>query len=160
MKSKISIIWLLCLNVIGISTCWANSLLVKTSCTESYTVSRQDLIEKLPITSFSSVSPWNSEKVVFSGIKVGDMAALFLPKKPTSLYFKALNEFTSSISFSETTDYSPIIAYSMNHEPISVRKRGPFMLVYNLDAYPFLDQPEFHDKMIWQISEVSIEECE
>lgn len=160
MKLRTSVVWLLFCTFANVNSALANRLKVALSCEHSTTISRQELMNQFPVTSFTTHLPWDAEPAKFSGVKVSDLTALFAPQKPKILYFSALNEFRASIEVNDLVEYQPIIAYSINGDAISIRKRGPFMLLYDLDKFPHLNVPEYHNKMIWQINEVSIEECE
>jgi hypothetical protein len=48
-----------------------------------------------------------------------------------------------------------MIAYARNGEPMSLREKGPFWLVYNYDADPAFRTETVYSRSIWQLDRIT-----
>lgn len=63
----------------------------------------------------------------------------------------AINEYSIDIPVSEITEEYPIIAFHLDGEPMSVRDKGPFWIVYPFDAAPEWRSEVNFSRSIWQL---------
>lgn len=72
----------------------------------------------------------------------------------------ALNDYRTSIPAEDVLDYDVIVAVLMDGEPMSVRDKGPFWVIYPMSDNPELQEPKFNDRLIWQLSKVELTQPE
>jgi len=125
---------------------------------EPVVLSMEQLKSKLPVSNFTTVLPWleKGQTAEFSGFKMTDLLNYLKATQVKSATFIALNDYKASAPISDIEQYSPIIAYSMNHEAMKVRDKGPFWFLYDLSKYPQINTPDYHTQMVWQIKEISL----
>lgn len=121
-------------------------------------LSMSELKSDLPVTGFTTHTPWDDsdQLLSFTGFTMIDLLKYVKAKDVSSVTFFALNDYSASTSVEDLNNYKPIVAYSLNGEAMRVRDKGPFWFVYNMDAYPQTDSPEYHTQMVWQIKEISV----
>lgn len=72
------------------------------------------------------------------------------------LTLTALNDFVLDIPASDAFAFDPIVARTVNGQPMQVRDKGPLWLVYPRDTTPVLQAPEYDERWIWQLSLIEI----
>lgn len=72
------------------------------------------------------------------------------------LQLAALNDYAVSVPWSDLVRYDPIVAYQRNGVALSVREKGPMMLIYPFDAYPELHAQQYLNRSIWQLHAITI----
>lgn len=73
-----------------------------------------------------------------------------------TLQLSALNDYTVTIPWSDLVRYDPIVAYQRNGVALSVREKGPTMLIYPFDAAPELHVQQYLNRSIWQIHGITV----
>ncbi len=121
-------------------------------------LSMEQLKSELPRRQFKTDLPWlpKHESATFSGFSLYDLITYLKLTNVKSVTFTALNDYKASAPFHDIEKYQPIIAYSMNGEPIKIRDKGPFWFLYDLTKYREIDIPDYHSQMVWQIKEISL----
>ncbi|MFC7407959.1 molybdopterin-dependent oxidoreductase [Hydrogenophaga atypica] len=71
------------------------------------------------------------------------------------LRLAALNDYAVTVPWSDLERYDPIVAHQRNGVPLSVREKGPLMLVYPFDAHPTLDTQQYLNRSIWHIQAIT-----
>lgn len=77
-------------------------------------------------------------------------------KPEDSIEVTALNDYKTTIPAREVLDYDVIVAVLMNGEEMSVRDKGPFWVIYPMSDHPELQEPGYNDRLIWQLSRVTL----
>jgi hypothetical protein len=72
------------------------------------------------------------------------------------LQLTALNDYAVSVPWSDLVRYDPIVAYQRNGMALSVREKGPMMLIYPFDAHPELHAQRYLNRSIWQIHAITV----
>ncbi|MDP3521225.1 MAG: hypothetical protein Q8S02_11450 [Hydrogenophaga sp.] len=72
------------------------------------------------------------------------------------LQLAALNDYAVTVPWSDLVRYDPIVAYQRNGVALSVREKGPMMLIYPFDAYPELHAQQYLNRSIWQIHAITV----
>ena len=73
----------------------------------------------------------------------------------STLRLVALNDYAISVPWSDLVRYDPIVAYQRNGVALSVREKGPMMLIYPFDAHPTLDTQQYLNRSIWHIQAIT-----
>lgn len=125
---------------------------------EPIVMTMEQLKLELPGTEFTTELPWlpEGETATFRGFTVFDLIAHLKVTNIESATFTALNDYKAAAPYNDLEQYKPIIAYSMDGEPMKIRDKGPFWFLYDLTRYPHIDTPDYHTQMVWQIKEISL----
>lgn len=68
----------------------------------------------------------------------------------------AVNDYAVEIPVSELTDNAPIVAYSRNGEPMSIRDKGPLWVVYPYDRSKAFQTELVYSRSIWQLNRLDM----
>lgn len=112
-------------------------------------------LEALPQTRFRTSTIWTEGENEFEGVLLRDFLAA-MGGEPQDVILTALNDYTVEVPVSDAVKGGPIIAYRINGEPISVRDKGPFWLVYPYDNRPEYRSETIYSRSIWQIAQIEL----
>lgn len=115
-----------------------------------------DQIEQLPQTTITTQLPWINSQAAFKGVKLSTLLKMH-NIKPSLIRLKALNDYTTEVTWQEMMQYEPIIAIKKNEQYLKIRDYGPFWLIFPLDKYDELQQTAYLAKMIWQLESIKVE---
>ncbi|HAS61288.1 MAG TPA: hypothetical protein DCS35_01195 [Vibrio sp.] len=114
------------------------------------------LLKEFPITRFETRLPWFPEQRSFAGIPVTQLLDKYGDENTFAVTFVALNDYAATSTVKDIRNFYPILAVKMNDEPIQVRHKGPYWLIFNLNKYPEIDNINYHSQMVWQIDEITL----
>jgi hypothetical protein len=114
------------------------------------------MLEKLPQRSFTTLTPWETQPIQFSGPLLRDVLAA-VKAQGTAIKAMALNDFQSTIPVEDAMKYDMVMALKMNGQPISVKTKGPLFIVYPYDAKPELRSAVYYERSPWQLKSLTIE---
>ena len=92
----------------------------------------------------------------WSGVSLKYIVQNLGAKENAIIELVALNDYIVSIPMKSITSYNPVLASRFNGEMISVRKKGPLILIYPFDKYKEINTPLYQDYTIWMIHEIRI----
>ncbi len=115
----------------------------------------RDMLMALPSHEVSTDNPWNEGVQTYQGFNPIDLLAA-VDAEGDMLRITALNQYITEIPVSDFQQFGAIIAYSMNQEIMSVRTKGPLMVVYDFDDYPELRSETYYGRSIWQIQSIEV----
>ncbi|OLQ90911.1 hypothetical protein BIY21_02575 [Vibrio ponticus] len=113
-----------------------------------------DLLEEFPTTSFETRLPWFPDQRSFTGIPVTKLVERYGDDNTFAVTFLALNDYAATSTVDDIRKFSPIVAVKMNGEPMKIRHKGPYWLIFNLNKHPEIDHIGYHAQMVWQIDEI------
>jgi hypothetical protein len=113
-------------------------------------------IEQLPQTIITTQLPWINGQAAFKGVKLSTLLEMH-SIKPSLIRLKALNDYTTEVTWQEMLQYEPIIAIKKDEQYLKIRDYGPFWLIFPLDQYTELQQTTYLAKMIWQLESIKVE---
>lgn len=113
-------------------------------------------LERLPQSTLTTHLPWIKGKAKFLGIKLSTLLETY-HLQPHTIKLRALNDYSTEVSWQEVKEYEPVIALRKNNRYLKVRDYGPFWLIFSIDAYPELAQTKYLAKMIWQLEKIRVE---
>lgn len=113
------------------------------------------LLAALPEVSFVTETIWTEGRQEFTGVP---LAALLdhLDVAPEALRLVAANEYAVELPVASLSDDAPILAYSQNGEPMSLRDRGPIWIVYPYDSDPSYRSEVIYSRSVWQLQRIEI----
>ncbi|GAK82579.1 hypothetical protein JCM19238_122 [Vibrio ponticus] len=112
------------------------------------------LLQEFPTTSFETRLPWFPDQRSFTGIPVTKLIERYGDSNTFAVTFLALNDYAATSTVEDIRNFSPIVAVKMNGEPMKVRHKGPYWLIFNLNKHPEIDNVAYHSQMVWQIDEI------
>lgn len=68
----------------------------------------------------------------------------------------ALNDYAIQIPWSDLVRYDPILAYRRDGQPISIREKGPLIVIYPFAGNPQLQSQDYLNRTIWQVNAISV----
>lgn len=114
------------------------------------------MLEALPQRTFTTKTPWDRQRMKFSGPLLRDVLAA-AKAHGTTLNAIAVNEYKTSIPASDADQFDMVLAHRMNGQPIPPRTKGPLFIVYPYDSNPELQSKMYQDRSAWQLREISID---
>jgi len=69
----------------------------------------------------------------------------------------ALNDYQTSIPFSDAGKFDVILAHQMDDKDIPVRTKGPLFIVYPYDTSAELRSVQFYERSAWQLKSMTVE---
>ena len=69
----------------------------------------------------------------------------------------ALNDYKTSIPFSDTQAFDMVLASRMNGKAIPVRTKGPLFIVYPYDTRSELRSTTYYERSAWQLRTLTVE---
>lgn len=74
----------------------------------------------------------------------------------SQILLTALNDYAIEIPWSDLVRFDPILAYSRDGERISIRDKGPLILIYPFGTHPQLQGQDYINRSIWQVHAVAL----
>ena len=114
------------------------------------------MLEALPQRTFTTKTPWDRQRMKFSGPLLRDVLAA-AKAKGTTLNAIAVNDYKTSIPASDAEKFDMVLAHRMNGQPIPPRTKGPLFIVYPYDSKPELQTQMYQDRSAWQLKEIVVD---
>lgn len=73
-----------------------------------------------------------------------------------SIRISALNAYSVEIPSQDIQRYDPILAYLRDGKPMSVRTKGPLIVIYPFDQFPALRDQQHLNRTVWQVHEITV----
>ncbi|TPP09692.1 molybdopterin-dependent oxidoreductase [Rhizobium glycinendophyticum] len=99
-------------------------------------------------------TPWTDGKVTFEGPLLSALLEA-VGSTGTLLSVKALNDYAAEVP-AEDAKIATMLATRMDGRPMSVRDKGPLMVVYPFDQDPGLYNEKYFSRSVWQIKEIEV----
>lgn len=111
------------------------------------------MLDKLPRDSVSTHTPWNEGKHTYTGFNA---KAFFktLGIEGDNLSLIAMNDYMIDIPIKDFIEVGAIFATHMDGVPMTVRNKGPIMIIYPFDDKPELKNESYYGKSIWQVNQI------
>ncbi|PTT23402.1 hypothetical protein DBR12_01560 [Acidovorax sp. HMWF029] len=74
----------------------------------------------------------------------------------SQILLAALDDYAIEIPWSDLVRFDPILAYSRDGERISIRDKGPLILIYPFGTHPQLQGQDYINRSIWQVNAVTL----
>ncbi|MCP4323412.1 MAG: hypothetical protein GY787_16490 [Alteromonadales bacterium] len=71
-----------------------------------------------------------------------------------------VDKYQVSFSYHRIKKYKPILALQSDENLLSIRTKGPVLLILPIDEYEELNVSIFHDYMVWQLVKIEVEDIE
>jgi hypothetical protein len=114
------------------------------------------LLERLPRHSFTTKTPWYAKPRKFTGVLLRDLLDA-VGSAPARLNATALNDYRVEIPPEDVARGTAMLAYLLDDEPMSVRQKGPLVIIYPFDDKPELRNAVHYSRAIWQLRSLDIQ---
>lgn len=112
------------------------------------------MLEKLKGRKGEMETPWTEGRVTFEGPLLREVLAA-VGATGTSLKVRALNDYAADVP-AEDAKLDTILATKLDGKLMSVRDKGPLMLVYPFDLDADLYNEKYFSRSVWQIKEIEV----
>ncbi|MBW8318354.1 MAG: molybdopterin-dependent oxidoreductase [Arenimonas sp.] len=100
-------------------------------------------------------TPWTQGEVEFSGPLLREVLVA-AGAEGGRLIIRALNGYSAEVPFSDARDIDTILATRLDGKILTVRTKGPSMLVYPFDQDRALYNEKYFARSVWQIGEIEV----
>jgi hypothetical protein len=114
------------------------------------------LLERLPQHSFTTKTPWYPKPRKFTGVLLRDLLDA-VGSTPARLNATALNDYRVEIPLEDVARGHAMLAYLLDDQPMSVREKGPLVIIYPFDDKPELRSAVHYSRAIWQLRSLEIQ---
>jgi hypothetical protein len=127
-----------------------------TNDTDAAVFDREMLADMDPVT-FETTTIWTDGVQEFTGVSLATLLET-LGVDGGTLRATAINDYAIEIPVSDAVDGGPIVAYSRNGAPMTLRDKGPLWIVYPYDANPEYQSEQTYSRSIWQLDRIDVTE--
>jgi len=113
------------------------------------------MLEKLPVKSFSTRTPWFPEPRKFTGVLMRDLLAAVGARGQTAKAI-ALNDYRVDIPLEDARQHDLLVAWLLDDKPMAVRDKGPLVVIYPFDAHPELKTAIKYSRAAWQLKQLDV----
>ena len=99
-------------------------------------------------------TPWTDGKVTFEGPLLSALLDA-VGSTGSLLSVKALNDYAAEVP-AEDAKLATVLATRMDGKLMSIREKGPLMLVYPFDQNHDLYNEKYFSRSVWQIKEIEV----
>ncbi|MBM6550601.1 hypothetical protein [Marinomonas ostreistagni] len=112
-------------------------------------------LKTLPVEQIVTHNPWEEGLHTYTGFNPVDLLEQ-LDAEGDVLRVTAFNQYITEIPLSDFAEHKAIIAYEMDYRPITVRNKGPFIVIYDFDNNAMLRNEAYYGRSIWQIESIEV----
>lgn len=114
------------------------------------------MLDALPASQIVTKTPWHSAPAKFSGPALKTLLNA-VGSKGKSFRLTAQDRYETSIPIEDIESFGPILALRMDGKNLSIRSRGPVLLMYPFDRYPQIDTDIYYGRSVWQLIHIVVE---
>ncbi|MBK5927316.1 oxidoreductase [Rhodobaculum claviforme] len=107
-----------------------------------------------PVTLTTS-TPWTDSAQRFEGVPLARLLGSPRPGDGT-LRLVALNDYVVEMPLADVGDTLPIVAYSRDGQPMSIRDKGPYWVIYPFDDSPDHRSETHFSRSVWQLVRIEV----
>lgn len=112
-------------------------------------------LDALPQIEIVTSTIWTDGDVVFQGPSLRDVLSAAEAEGET-LTLTALNDYAIEMPAPSAEEIYPILATRQNGQPMQVREKGPFWIVFPYDSDPMYQTEEVYSQSIWQLDRIDV----
>ena len=115
-----------------------------------------EMLEKLPMTSFVTATPWTEKTHRWEGVLMSDFLR-HIGAGSQSFRASALDDYYVQVEGIDFNKYPIILALKRDGKKMRVRDKGPIWLMFPWDDYPKIHNETNVAFSVWQLSEIRID---
>lgn len=120
--------------------------------TVTFSMADLDALDQVTIT---TTTIWTEGELTFTGPSLQSILSMAEIESP-NLTLTALNDYAIEMPAPEVDAIYPILATRMDGEPMSVRDKGPFWIVFPYDSDPAFQTETVYSQSIWQLDRIDV----
>jgi hypothetical protein len=113
------------------------------------------MLAALPQQRFATRTPWYAQPRQFTGPLLRDVLTA-AGAQGTLLRLKALNDYQVDMPWLDPQRHDVLLARLLDGQPMSVRDKGPLMVIYPFDAQPELRSAIYYSRSAWQLHTIDV----
>ena len=117
----------------------------------SFALSYHEII-KYGQSSINTSTPWTDGVSHFNGVPLKSLLVDVVPEFK-NIIVKAHNDYTATISRADLDGNDVILAWSIDGKQLTLRDKGPYWIVFDLDALGAY-RSQYLNKMVWQVRSI------
>lgn len=115
-----------------------------------------DMLDALPVTQFVTTSPWHTAPATFAGPALSSVLQV-VGAKGKVLRLIAIDKYQIKVPYSDATEFAPVLARRVDGQALTIRQKGPLLLMYPFDRHPQLKNDNYYARSIWQLHKIVVE---
>lgn len=112
-------------------------------------------LQSLPASSFATTTIWTEGSHEYEGVPLSVLLD-HVGADGVAIRAVALNDYAVSIPITDAVVGGPIVAYSSDGAPMSVRDKGPLWIIYPFDDNDDYKSEEYYSRSIWQLDRIEV----
>lgn len=113
------------------------------------------MLQQLPQASYATRAPWYPQTRRFTGPLLRDVLEAAGTDGET-LRLIALNDYYVDIPASDARHYDVVVALRLDDKPMTIRDKGPLLVMYPFDAQPELRTATYYTRAAWQLRSIQV----
>lgn len=113
------------------------------------------MLERLPQTSFSTLTPWYAQPRKFTGPLLREVLAV-AGVHGSLVRAVALNDYRVDIPFDDVQRFDVLLARLLDDKPMLVRDRGPLFIIYPFHQHASLRNALYYTRCAWQLKAIEV----
>ena len=101
-------------------------------------------------------TPWHTAAARFSGPSLKTLLSA-VGAKGKGLRLTAQDRYEVSVPLEDVESFGPVLALRMDGKELTIRSRGPVLLMYPFDSYPQIDTDVYYGRSVWQLLSIAVE---
>ena len=115
----------------------------------------REMLEALDRSTLVTTTIWTEGRVTFEGVSAERLFDT-VGATGSEVVAQALNDYSSIIPIDEFSEYSVLLALTMDGEPMTRRDKGPIWIVYPWDEFPDLINSDKVAHSVWQLRSLTV----
>ena len=113
------------------------------------------MLEKMPQHVIVTKVPWHPQPRKFTGVLLRELLAE-VGAHGRTLHAIALNDYRVDIPVEDVNTHDVIVAYRIDDRHVTVREKGPLLIMYPFDSTPRLRNPVHFGRAAWQLRLIEV----
>lgn len=115
-----------------------------------------DMLDALPVSQFTTASPWHKKQVAFAGPSLKTLLGA-VGASGKVLTMIAMNDYEVKVPYDDAARFEPVLARRADGQVLTVRQKGPLFMIYPFDSKPVLKSDIYYSRSIWQLKRIVVE---
>ena len=110
----------------------------------------------LPMSNILTASPWHKKPASFSGPALKTVLSA-VGAHGSTLKMIALDKYEITVPVQDANQFLPVLAQRIDGKELTVRSKGPLLMIYPFDTEPKLRNDTYYTRSIWQLQRIVVE---
>lgn len=115
-----------------------------------------EMLDALPLTQFATASPWHANPVTYAGPSLKSILNA-VGAQGKVLRMIAMNKYETTVPFDDAAELGPVLARRADGKELTIRQKGPLLMIYPFDSKPKLKSDIYYSRSIWQLQKIVVE---